>query len=86
MDFTLHIGRRVVGENRNGLLENDAPTVVFATDHVDCDARFALSGCYNCFVNVSTIHAFSTELWQERGVYVDDSLGVAVDEKFGNEE
>lgn len=86
MDFTLHIGRRVVGENWNGLLENDAPTVVFATDHVDCDARFALSGCYNCFVNVSTIHAFSTELWQERGVYVDDSLGVAVDEKFGNEE
>lgn len=86
VDFTFNFGRRVVGKNRNSLLENDTSAVVFATDHVDCDARFALAGSHNRFVYVGTIHAFPAELWKERGVYIDDALGVAVDEKFGNEE
>ena len=72
------IGRSGVRRNGYGGLKNYAAAVTLTADLVDGYTGLCLTGCYNSFVYMASIHTFTAIFGQQRRVYVDYPLRIAL--------
>ena len=84
--FSCDVVGCVGGEDGRAVLCDDFSLVVLRCDPMDGHACFCFAGCFDGFVDVVSIHAFSAELGQQCGMEVDDAAWVGVDEEGGYHE
>ncbi len=84
VDAGFDVGGGIAGVDGDSGLKEDGAFVVAFADLMDGNAGHGVAGGYHSFVHAPAIHAFAAVAWEERGMDVDYTAFVTVDEEGGN--
>ena len=81
VDGGFHFGCGGAGSHGDGCLEDDAATIAFGADVMNRYAGFTFACRYYGLMDVATIHSLAAIFGQERGMNIDDAVGITVEQE-----